>query len=291
LCAPRAGLETGVRLSNLSVVPLVLLAACQREPQNPEAGDVVRPARTIDGDNRRGKFATVSVYEQAPGGDNVTTGKRIRFRVEKPYAQIGDRGPGPVFNLTLMYDLDDKQPILGPPRAAPPSTVVATLESHGAGLGLTRQTLPDANIAYGSIGFLPAGSLKRQTAEVCGLDAYEVTADGSMETSIDAYPPPPAGAEFARTFGGSMVFALPGRGGSYDAIIGCSRRSPTCTAATSYRGWPLRVTFQNTKICRYSEVQSSARALLDRFFLEETPRSAGQSEHRWSSTSTHGAAP
>jgi len=78
-----------------------------------------------------------------------------------------------------------------------------------------------------------------------------------------------------------MLFGLQDERGAYSDVIACYQRSPTCTATTSYRGWPVRLTFPNHRICEYPQVVADARSMFDRFYLDETQRSPGQTEHRW----------
>lgn len=71
-------------------------------------------------------------------------------------------------------------------------------------------------------------------------------------------------------------------GGAYSDVISCDQTFSTCSAMTSYRNWPVLLTFPNKWICDYPNVLANARRMFDRFYLDETERSPGQVEQRWS---------
>ncbi|PVM83388.1 hypothetical protein [Caulobacter endophyticus] len=115
------------------------------------------------------------------------------------------------------------------------------------------------------------------------MTAYDVTAPGLLELGARRKVQPVA----AWPSRGSLVIARPGPGGVFSDVIGCSPRNiidgyPVCGGLSSYRGWPLEITFSGKDLCRYDELLAGARTLFDRFYLDETDRSPGLSEQRWS---------
>lgn len=262
----------------------ILLAGCQREPAHPKAGDVVRPlVGGATGTSERGHFSTVSIHEYSDVRRDIVTGKRIRFRIEQAYATAADRRQGPQTGITLLYRIDDLEPWpKGPQLRSPAGRASASIERDALGGDLTAETIATSPGPFGTIGMLPAGSLAPR-GEVCGMRAYEVTEAGSLETVRPGH----AFADPAWPSSGGLVLTVPGRGAAFSSVIGCSAINlvdgfPMCRAQSDYRGWPMQIVFSGRDLCRYTQILTGARTLFDRFYLDETDRSAGQVEHRWS---------
>lgn len=272
----RSPFNVKLELVLLSGSLLLLAASCQMpfpEPARPRAGDIVPPQRASGASSNRGT-SKPSLYEYSDDNRYVTTGKRIRFHVDNALLNPTDRSDGPKFNISLEYDgrtLDGWTP------ATPGHLVSATLQSDASGGNLTPENIMRAEKVF----FDLEPSELRLRGSVCGLDAYDVAQSDYATRSIARYGRGVAGAEFWRQWGGSMLFGRKNDRGVYSDVIACNQSLPTCTASTSYRGWPVRLTFPNHRICDYHQIVSDARRLFDRFYLDETDRSPGQTEHRW----------
>lgn len=261
----------------VSVSVTVFVAGCvmqASEPEDPKAGDVVTPGRASAATGEG--ISTPSLYEYSDRY-YVTTGKRIRFRADNAFLTATNRSDGPKSNIGLHYDgstLD--QFTLG----GPGQVVSAVLESHAGGGNLTPENITRAETSFGLFGY-KAGDLSFR-GHACGLDAYDVVESDYTTRIIARYGLTPSAAEFRSRWGGSMLFALRDNGGAYSDVIACDQTFSTCTATTSYRNWPVQLFFPNQWICDYANVVSDARRMFDRFYLDETERSPGQVERRWS---------
>lgn len=262
----------------LSGALLLYVASCQSpfpEPAHPRAGDIVPPQRASVASSSRG-ISEPSLYEYSDHRPYVTTGKRIRFRIDNALLSPTDRSDGPKLSISLVYD----GRTLGRWTPATPGHVVsASLESDALGGNLTPANITRAETTFGFFGLEP-GDL-RLRGRKCEMDAYEVAQNDYETRAVARYGRGAAGEEFRRRWGGSMLFALRNGQGPYSDVIACSQRSPTCRATTSYRGWPVRLTFPNHRICEYRQVVADARRMLDGFYLDESERSPGQTEQRW----------
>lgn len=257
------------------------------EPASPEAGDVILLVHaSAMSPATPGKMSNVSIYEfgpnpdeREPGNRRVITGKRIRFRVDHSMVDVTNRRSGPHFSLQLNYDIKT----LGPSSRGIPNGVAATLGGSPRGRRLTPANIGSSDGGFGAIGSLSPGALHRRDDLVCGMHAYDVSSPGTTERGMERYEEHPLGLQLVERFGGSMVFAVPAIGGAYSDVISCSRRLPTCSAETSYRGWPVRIIFGNQHVCEYDRIASSTRTLFDRFYIDENERSPGQDNRLWQS--------
>lgn len=263
------------------------VAGCQMqapEPAHPKAGDVVPPRLASFASSREGT-STPSLYEYSDHKRYVTTGRRIRFHVDNAFVKSTNRSDGPKFNIGLHYDgrtLDrSTHETLG-------HVISATLESHAGGGNLTPENITRAEMSFGFFGLEPGNLSLRGRA--CGLDAYNVAQNDYTTRHIARYGLSPPAAAFRSRWGGSMLFALRNNRGVYSDVIACDQTKPTCTATTSYRAWPVRLTFPSHRICDYPKVVADARFMFDRFYLDQTERSRGQIERRWTPVSIRTAA-
>lgn len=258
------------------------------EPQNPRAGQIVRTVRA-PGVARAtpGKFSTVSVYEQSAEGHDRITGKRIRFRVEHSLVDVKNRRSGPMHNLTLMFNRDGILPYEG--ERFSKAWVYATLESTDRGGNLTRENMTSVDCCIPQMSDIKPGALLPLPDKVCGFDVFRVVIPTLGERTLKSTSHDPLDAALAERFGGSVVFASGRPQATYDTVIGCPKYNPTCTALTSYRGWPVNITFRSRHLCEYPEIHDEAVALFDRFLVEETGRSTGQADTRWTPARFHEA--
>lgn len=254
---------------------LVLSMAGCLEPAEPKAGDIV-PYRRASGLSSDEGTSTPSLYEYADEHRHVTTGKRIRFHVDNALVSVTDRSDGPKFNIGLHYDgttLERFTP------GTPGHAISAILEGHARGGNLTPENITRAETTFGFFGLEP-GDLSLREPE-CGLDAYQVEQNDYTTRHIARYGLRQPEQEFRSRWGGSMLFALRDDRGAYSDVITCYQISPTCTATTTYRSWPVTLIFPNGRICEYPKIVADARRMFDRFYLDETERSPGQIERRW----------
>jgi len=240
------------------------------------------------GTTARGHYSTISIYEYSDEQRHIITGKRIRFRFEQAYSTTADRRDGPHVSLGVLYGVDDLQPSLagaaGEPKSGP-GHASASLVRRAVGGDLTPENIMDSTGPFGTIGMLPRPGLVPR-GDICGMRAYDVTATGTLEIGaprrvVNAPDWPSQG---------SLVLAVPDAKGGFDSVIGCStinivRGYPMCRSLSRYRGWPLEIVFSGGDLCRYDKVLTGARTLFDRFYLNETNRSPGEVEHRWSPAS------
>ena len=266
-------------------VVLALTVCARSEPKTPKAGDVINYVRApLLQPGTPGVTSVVSVYEPGlspqgrirPKGDTIS-GKRIRFRVDHSLIRPSNRADGPHFDLSLMYDAKT----LGPSDHDRSRTVIASLRSGQIGGNLTPDNITRSEAPFEQIGVVPPGGLERRVASVCGLDTYDVTIRGDREHRPGTWDGGVKAEHFRDRFGGSLIFGVEDSHGRYADVISCSGYSPTCTAVTSYRGWPVRIVFGNEMICDYRELAASAQRLFDRFYLDETERSSGQKDRMW----------
>lgn len=237
------------------------------------------------GTTARGHYSTVSIYEYRDERRHIITGKRIRFRFEQAYSTTADRRDGPHISLDLLYDIDSLQPSLAQPEREPksgPGHASASLVRRAVGGDLTPETIVGSTGPFGTIGMLPRPGLIRRR-DICGMHAYDVTTTGTLELGAQSKavtaPDWPSQS--------SLVLAVPDPNGKFSAVIGCStmnivRGYPMCRSLSRYRGWPLEIVFSGGDLCRHDRVLAGARTLFDRFYLDQTERSPGQIEHRWS---------
>ena len=283
------------KVGSALAVGLAITSCGHPEPENPKAGDVIYLVRAPAlSPATPGETSTVSVYEfgpnpasREPGNRRVITGKRIRFRADHSRVDATNRRSGPHFRFTLVHDFIDPERVT----AGNPNTVIAKLGASQQGGNLAPANITRSEGRFGGIGPVPPGALVKSAVRVCDMDAYEVTALGDSERSSPRYPPHPKAALFVERYGGSMVFAVRGPGGVYSDVISCSREKPTCSADTSYRGWPVEIVFGNEHVCDYQKIASSTRLLFDRFYLDETERSRGQTDRLWYPAPIREAAP
>jgi len=278
----KAGRWSSLACHGMLASALLSATACKPlEPESPKAGDHVRPVWASSFSHQNpGKMSTVSVYEHFDSDQNglIITGKRIRFRVDHSLVDRFNRRDGPTIRLALSFDMNT----LGPVAFGSSTSVSAALVDNAIGGNLTRENITSSAGPFGVIGRVPPHSLKPRTQAVCGLDAFDVPSGEAFLASKESYPLTPGAERFSKEYGGSMVFALKGAGDTYIDIISCSRYSPTCQSTSSYRGWPARIVFKNEYICNYSKIKSGAKQLFDQFYVDETERSPGQVERRWS---------
>lgn len=268
----------------LSVV-LVLTACARSEPEMPKGGDVIHYVRApLLEPGTPGITSVVSIYEPGPPpqgrfrpkGDFIS-GKRIRFRVDHSLIKPSNRADGPHFDLTIRYDAKT----LGPSDHERSRTIVASLRSGQVGGNLTPGNITRSEAPFEQIGVVPPGGLERRVASVCGLDTYDVTIPGDWENRVGTWDGGVKAERFRDRFGGSLIFGVEDSHGRYTGMVSCSGYSPTCTAITSYRGWPVRIVFGSDQICDYREIAASTQLLFDRFYLDETERSSGQEDRLW----------
>ena len=258
-----------------AITSLVLAVAGCLEPAEPKAGDIV-PYRRASGVSSSEGTSTPSLYEYSNELRQVTTGKRIRFHVPNALLDVTDRSDGPKVAISLRYDgqtLDRFTP------GTPGHLIGADLKSHARGGNLTPENITRQETVFGPFGHGPT-NLSLRGLE-CGLDAYDVEQNDYTTRHIARYGLTQSEKEFRSRWGGSMLFAFKDDGGVYSDVITCYQISPTCNATTSYRGWPVRLTFPNGRICEYPKIAADARRMFDRFYLDETERSPGQIERRW----------
>lgn len=261
-----------------SVALTIVVAGCgmqASEPAYPKAGDVV-PYNRASGASPREGTSTPSLYEYSDDDRYVTTGKRIRFRADNAFLTETNRSDGPKFNIGLRYDGStlDRFTLGGSGHI-----ISAVLESHAGGGNLTPENITRAETSFGLFG-LKAGDLTLR-GRVCGLDAYDVMQNDYTTRIIARYGLTAPAEKFRSRWGGSMLFALRGHG-AYSDVIACDQTQPTCIARTSYRAWPVKLFFPNHRICDYPAVVADMRIMFDRFYLDETERSPGQTDRRWS---------
>lgn len=277
----RASSYAGAVLS----VMLALTACARSEPETPEAGDVIRYVRApLLQPGTPGVTSVVSIYEPGPPpqgrfrpkGDFIS-GKRIRFRVDHSLIKPSNRADGPHFDLTIWYD----SRTLGPPGQERSRDVTASLRSGQIGGNLTRDNITRSDAPFEQIGIIPSGGLERRVASVCGLDTYDVTIPGHRDHRAGTWDGGVKAKSFRDRFGGSLIFGVEDRHGGYGDVVSCSQYSPTCTAITSYRGWPVRINFGSDQICDYREIAASTQTLFDRFYIDQTERSPGQKDRMW----------
>lgn len=273
------------RTAKLTTLGIVLLGVATtgcirgREPHDPKAGDVVRPLKPGNfAPGTPGKFTTVSIYEYVPGTSWVTTGKRIRFRVDHSLVAESSRREGPMTVVRLNFNKDGIRPAN---TVQSKYAIGASLRSVDRGGNLAPANISLARAGIPTVSILEPEALEALPDRVCGLDAFRLVVPDLRERTLT---PPPTGTEDAalvERFDSSMVFAAIGPDGGYDHVIGCSKTSPTCTDLTSYRGWPVRIVFHNSDLCEYASIYRKTVALFDRFLIDETDRSQGQVESRW----------
>lgn len=259
----------------LAAVSLTMSVAACMEPAQPKAGDVV-PPRRASGVSSSAGTSKLSLYEYSDDNRFVTTGKRIRFHVDNALVEVTNRSDGPKLNIALRYD----GRTLGPFTPGTQGHIIgATLESRARGGNLTPENITRAGTSFGFLGLEPGDLSLRGRA--CGLDAYDIRQNDYTTRLIARYGLSGPEAEFRLRWGGSMLFALRDGRGVYSDVIACNQTSPTCTATTSYRAWPVSLTFPNHRICDYPRIVADAHFMFDRFYLDETERSPGQIERRW----------
>ena len=264
---------------------VLILTACAREPETPEGGDVIRFVRAPSlQPGTPGITSVVSIYEPGPPPQgrirqkgNFTSGKRIRFRVDHSLVKTSNRADGPHFDLTLWYDWKS----LGPRGQELSRDVTASLRSGEIGGNLTRDNITLSGAPFEQIGVIPSGGLERRAASVCGLDTYDVNITGDRENRPGTWDGGVRAERFRDRFGGSLIFGVVDHQGGYGDVVSCSQYSPTCTAITSYRGWPVRIIFGSDQICNYRKIAASTQALFDRFYIDQTERSPGQKDRMW----------
>lgn len=278
--------RTSIYAGTVMSVVLILTACAPSEPETPKAGDVIRYVRaSAMSPATPGTTSTVSIYEpgvdpegrRRPKRGDVISGKRIRFRVDPSLVYVTNRRDGPHFDLKLSYDART----LGPAGHERSRDVIASLRAGQIGGNLTRENITRSEAPFEQIGVVPPGGLERRTASVCGLDTYDVKIPGDQENRPGTWDGGVKAERFRDRFGGSLIFGVEDSHGRYTDVVSCSGYSPTCTAITSYRGWPVRITFGSDQICDYREIAASTQTLFDRFYLDETERSSGQEDRMW----------
>lgn len=265
----------------LSLVGSLFLEGCSRsaEPENPRGGDVIRLTREGVGTGDWGYYTTRSIYEFSNRRRYITTGKRIRFRVENPFLSESSRRNGAAVSVSFYPD--------GFPNAgASPVLLVPPLsggvKDRGRAVGLSEVELLNDPDIIPAIPYSWAILAKGPLREHCGFRVYDLSKFRNEEPPslrvIDRVTSP----LIANKYLSSVAFARY-KDGKITDMLGCSDLFPTCEAETSYRGWPSSIIFSRDMVCDYNNLKQKLFDFMDSVLVEETARSPGYAESRWTS--------
>jgi len=149
--------------------------------------------------------------------------------------------------------------------------------SADVGGNIGSQNIGEFNHSFGGFGFPVENGLVLDP-QSCDVDRYSATEFSSSQRSLLLAADMPAdGPPTPDTF----VVGYPKGAEAYEAVGGCFEWSGNCALQSSYRGWPIYISFKKTDACGVIEIVARVRASLDQYFVDETPRGLGYADTRW----------
>lgn len=249
--------------------PLCLLALASYAPAgDPKPGDIVKPGRPRLSITKPQGLVEQSLYEYVTGGHR-TTGKRIRFRLP-PVMVLPDATPGPRMRLSIKISMTDGT-------SPDQQDISVRIYSADVGGNIGARNISEFNHAFGVFGFPVANGLVLDP-QSCDVDRYSATEFSSSQRSLLVAADMPAdGPPAPDTF----VVGYPKGAESYEAVGGCFEWSGNCALQSSYRGWPIYISFKKTDACGVIEIIRRVRVSLSRYLVDETPRGPAYADTRW----------
>ena len=249
--------------------PLCLLALASYAPAgDPKPGDIVKPGRPRLSITKPQGLVEQSLYEYVPGGHR-TTGKRIRFRLP-PVMVLPDATPGPRMRLRIKIPMTD-----GP--SPDDQEIRVRMYSADVGGNIGARNIGEFNYSFDGFG-LPVEHGLVLDPQSCDVDRYSATEFSSSQkcalvaADMVADGPPTSG---------TFVVGYPKSAEAYQALGGCFEARANCALQSSYRGWPIYISFKKTDACGVIEIIRRVRASLDWNFVDEGPRGPGYADTRW----------
>lgn len=252
-----------------SVLSLCILALASCGPaEPPRPGEVVKPGRPRLSVIKPKGSVEQSLYEYVPGGDR-TTGKRIRFRLP-PIMILPDATPGPRMRLYIKIPATDGQ---SPDNDG--TTVLIYSADVGGNIG--SHNIMDLNHSFDGFGYPVENGLVLDP-QSCDVDRYSTKQfSSSQKSALLAADMDANGSPAPDTF----VVGYPKGAEVYQAVGGCLEARANCALQSSYRGWPIYISFKKSDACGVIDIVRRVRIVLDRYFVDETPRGSGYTDTRW----------
>lgn len=249
--------------------PLCLLAlASYASAGDPKPGDIVKPGRPRSSMTKPQGFVEQSLYEYIPGGDRIT-GKRIRFRLP-PVMILPDATPGPRMRLLINISA-----VNGSSPADDDINVLMYSDDVGGNIG--SHNIGDFNHSFDGFGY-PVENGLLLDPQSCNVDRYQATKfSSSQKSALIAADMAADGDPAADTF----IVGYPKGADAYQAVGGCLEARVNCALQSSYRGWPIYISFKKTDACGVIEIIRRVRASLDRYLVDETSRGPAYADTRW----------
>ena len=267
------------------------LTSCSDEPRVPRAGQRVKPYTYMPAFRLiRPKTPVVSLYEYYDKEKYLTTGKSISFSLPREYISYpADANGGPQLTVGLMYlriaspNGDRFRPVSSIERKSGVPKEELTLHPYEFEPHTLTKNDFDKGLSPPGLSGLPGGArLSRVTADHCNFEVFSNIAPPPswQRTIYDANGssnlPYKSGVAFARSIGYLK----------FNPVVFCTidtRRNwfPICVVNTTFRGWPMKISFGGDKVCETDKIIAGARDFLDQHSVRETERGAGFVESRY----------
>ena len=161
--------------------------------------------------------------------------------------------------------------------------IVVLMYSAGVGGNIGSNNIVELNHSFDGFGY-PGENGLVPDPQSCDVDRYSTKKfSSSQRSALIAADMDANGSPAPDTF----VVGYPKGAEAYQAVGGCLEARENCALQSSYRGWPIFISFKKTDACGAIEVVRRVRVALDRYFVDETPRGPGYTDTRWTPITTH----